>query len=64
MMKLNLIVLATMLFGGFNSLAAQPSADPCADTKTKLTQAENRLKDWPQLARYHDANGKLAGREE
>jgi lysophospholipase L1-like esterase len=60
MMKLNLIVLATMLFGGFNSLAAQPSADPCADTKTKLTQAENRLKDWPQLARYHDANGKLA----
>ena len=59
-MRLNLIVLTTILLGGLSSVAAQPSADPCADTKTKLTQAENRLKDWPQLARYHDANGKLA----
>src|SRR5882724_54520 len=57
-MKLNLIILTTILLGGFSSLAAQPSADPCADTKTRLTQAENRLKDWPQLARYHDANAK------
>ena len=48
------------LSGAFASLAAQPSADPCADTKTKLTQAENRLKDWPQLGRYHDANSKLS----
>ena len=57
-MKLNLIILTTILLGGSSSLAAQPSADPCADTKTRLTQAENRLKDWPQLARYHDANAK------
>jgi lysophospholipase L1-like esterase len=49
-----------ILSGAFTSLAAQPSADPCADTKTKLTQAENRLKDWPQLGRYHDANSKLS----
>src|SRR5438045_667433 len=60
MMKLNLIILATILFGGFSSLAAQPSADPCADTKTRLTQAETRLRDWPQLARYREANGKVA----
>ena len=59
MLKVILILLVTVLFGSFTSLAAQPSPDPCADTKTKLTQAENRLKDWPQLARYHDANGKL-----
>ena len=59
MMKLKLIILTTIVLGGFSSLAAQPSADPCADTKTKLTQAENRLKDWPQLARYRDANEKL-----
>jgi hypothetical protein len=60
MMRLNLIITATIVLVGFGSVAAQTGADPCADTKTKLTQAENRLKDWPQLARYHDANGKLA----
>ena len=53
-------MLTMILSGAFTSLAAQPSADPCADTKTKLTQAENRLKDWPQLGRYHDANSKLS----
>jgi lysophospholipase L1-like esterase len=58
-MRINLIILAAMLLGGVSSLAAQPGADPCADTKTKLTQAETRLKDWPQLARYREANGKL-----
>src|ERR1041385_4830901 len=52
--------MVTMVFGALGSVIAQPSADPCADTRTKLTQAENRLKDWPQLGRYHDANGKLA----
>jgi len=60
MMRLNLIITATIVLAGFSSVAAQTAVDPCADTKTKLTQAENRLKDWPQLARYHDANGKLA----
>jgi len=60
MKRLNLIITATIVLVGFSSVAAQTAADPCADTKTRLTQAENRLKDWPQLARYHDANGKLA----
>jgi lysophospholipase L1-like esterase len=41
-------------------VAAQPSADECADAKTKLTQAQTRLNDWPQLGRYRDANGKVA----
>ena len=59
-LRLALIILTMTLSGAFTSLAAQPSADPCADTKTKLTQAENRLKDWPQLGRYHDANSKLS----
>jgi len=57
---MNLIILGMILLGGVSSLAAQPGADPCADTKTKLTQAETRLKDWPQLARYREANGKVA----
>ena len=60
MMRMNLIILGMILLGGVSSLAAQPGADPCADTKTKLTQAETRLKDWPQLARYREANGKVA----
>jgi lysophospholipase L1-like esterase len=66
MMRLKLIMVVTIALGGFSSLAAQPSPDPCADTKTKLTQAETRLKDWPQLARYREANSKLAspGRNE
>src|SRR5215831_12339726 len=40
-------------------VVAQPSADECANAKTKLTQAQTRLNDWPQLARYHDANTKV-----
>src|SRR5947208_330375 len=31
-----------------------------ADQLTRLERAENRLKDWPNLARYHDANTKLS----
>jgi lysophospholipase L1-like esterase len=58
-MKPNLLVLLALIGIGFSSIAAQPGADPCADTKTKLTQAETRLKDWPQLGRYRDANSKV-----
>jgi len=39
---------------------APATADPCAETKTQLTQMEDRLKDWPALGRYHDANTKVA----
>src|SRR5215831_18218987 len=60
MTRLKLIILTTIVISASGSLAAQTNTDPCADTKTRLTQAENRLKDWPALARYHDANGKVA----
>jgi len=36
-----------------------PSTDPCADIKAQAARAESRLRDWPALARYRDANGKL-----
>jgi lysophospholipase L1-like esterase len=42
--------------------SAQPATptpspvDPCADMQARATRAENRLKDWPALARYRDAN--------
>lgn len=48
-----------IVLGTFGCVAAQTATDPCADTKAQLTRAENRLKDWPALARYHDANAQL-----
>ena len=39
--------------------APATSSDPCAELKTRADRAETRLKDWPQLARYHDDNGKV-----
>lgn len=53
------IISLAIVFGIFGCAAAQPAADPCAETKAQLTRAENRLKDWPALARYHDANAQL-----
>ena len=53
------MISLAILIGGFGCAAAQTAADPCADTKTQLTRAENRLKDWPALGRYRDANGQL-----
>jgi lysophospholipase L1-like esterase len=59
MIKYRLTTLLAIMLGFFGAAAAQPAADPCADTKAQLTRAENRLKDWPALARYHDDNGKI-----
>ena len=53
-----------VLFALANSVQAQtpaPSpADPCAEVKVQATRAEARLKDWPALARYAEANAKVA----
>ena len=40
--------------------APQNPQDPCAEVKAQLTRDEARLKDWPALARYRDANARLA----
>src|SRR2546430_2819604 len=34
--------------------------DPCAELKAQATRSEARLRDWPALARYRDANAQLA----
>ena len=34
--------------------------DPCAEITTRATRAETKLKDWPALARYREANSKTA----
>ena len=40
--------------------ATPPPQDPCAEVKTQAARSEARLKDWPLLARYREANAKLA----
>lgn len=41
---------------------AAPTAtpDPCAEARAQLTRLESRLRDWPALGRYHEANTKVA----
>ncbi|MFL6210097.1 MAG: SGNH/GDSL hydrolase family protein [Pyrinomonadaceae bacterium] len=34
--------------------------DPCAEVKAQATRSDARLRDWPALARYRDANAQLA----
>ena len=53
--------LVFILFVGIsaNAQTTAPSADPCTELKTRAERAETRLKDWPQLARYHDDNTKV-----
>src|SRR3982750_3071932 len=40
--------------------AAAPSPAATADQLARLDRDEKTLKDWPNLARYHDANSKVA----
>jgi lysophospholipase L1-like esterase len=54
-----LLMAGAIVFSGFFVGTAQPVPNNCAEVKTQLTRAETRLKDWPQLARYHDANTKV-----
>jgi lysophospholipase L1-like esterase len=42
------------------SQSPPPDCSELPALKQRLDRAEGRLKDWPQLARYHDANAKLA----
>ena len=53
--------LVFILFVGIsaNAQTTAQSADPCTELKTRADRAETRLKDWPQLARYHDDNAKV-----
>src|ERR1043165_2415837 len=54
-----LLAAGAIVFGACAWVAAQPGATDCAEVKTQLTRAQTRLNDWPQLARYHDANTKV-----
>src|SRR2546423_3314499 len=58
-MVIRLLAAVAIVLGAFACVAAQPTATDCAEVKTQLTRAQTRLNDWPQLARYHDANTKV-----
>ena len=46
---------------GAGSASASPSTPSAASNQlARLERAENKLRDWPDLGRYHDANAKLA----
>ena len=63
-MKRLLLLSLTLLAGVAAAQAQTPTpspspADPCADAKNQVTRLEARLRDWPALARYREANAKV-----
>lgn len=57
------LLLSACLLAAAQSPASSQSASDCAElpaVKERLNRAEARLRDWPQLTRYGDANAKLA----
>jgi lysophospholipase L1-like esterase len=57
-----LFAALVLAMAGATSVLAQTaaqSAPDCAEVKAQATRLEARLKDWPQLARYHDADTKV-----
>ncbi len=55
------IVLVAVFLLSLTSAAAQSNqtSSDCADIKAQVTRLETRLRDWPALARYRDANKKI-----
>src|SRR5215213_10126978 len=54
------VLLACCGLAPAQTVVPSPSPDPCAEAKTQAARAESRLKDWPALARYREANATLA----
>ena len=57
MMKLALIVLLSMFL--LQTATAQQAADPCESLKRERQTMESQLRDWPNLAKYREADAKL-----
>jgi lysophospholipase L1-like esterase len=54
------ILIASAAIAAAQTATPTPSpADPCAEITARATRAENRLKDWPALARYRDDDAKV-----
>src|SRR5436853_2021528 len=56
-----IIICVAVFLLSLTSAAAQStqSSSDCADIKAQVTRLETRLRDWPALARYRDANTKV-----
>jgi lysophospholipase L1-like esterase len=54
--------LMTMIFCAATGSAqtADPAAKECEDAKNRVKQLDTRLRDWPNLGRYREANAKVA----
>ena len=57
---ISLVVLVACAASASAQAAPQNAQDPCAEVKAQAARGEARLKDWPALARYRDANAKIA----
>jgi lysophospholipase L1-like esterase len=51
-----LIVGSAAIASAQTAMPTPAPVDPCAEMTTRATRAETTLKDWPELARYRDAN--------
>ncbi|MEP7273621.1 MAG: SGNH/GDSL hydrolase family protein [Acidobacteriota bacterium] len=58
-----LILLLTVSIAA-QTAPAQPAPDSVEALKLQVERQQRRLQDWPQLARYRDANAKLAAPEQ
>lgn len=56
-MKLILALLTSLILSA--TAAAQQPSDPCASLKEDNSAMELRLRDWPNLAKYREDDGKL-----
>jgi lysophospholipase L1-like esterase len=58
-----LVILSLVMFGAaaisFGQAANSAPVDPCADLKAQAARSEARLRDWPAIARYREANSKV-----
>jgi lysophospholipase L1-like esterase len=58
-MKKILPFLISLLLLTVTAAIAQQTEDPCQDLKKQRQEIESALRDWPNLARYRDANAQL-----
>ena len=62
---MNRFLVVVCILGAYAAIASAQTAtpspspvDPCAEITKRAARAEAKLKDWPALARYRDANAK------
>lgn len=55
-----MLIAAAAIASAQSATPTPTPADPCAEVTARATRAENRLKDWPALARYRDDDAKVA----